>query len=247
MTRTNRARHRRETGGRALASVLTALSLVLAGLVGLAGPAAATDTNQASYWANQGYGTCEKLEGEDLKKGQSEDQFNDEGELVQYRLPDDGRDWTLLVIKATSADPIEIRNPEAGTAYDSVLNDSSGKLAGISHIIRCYVPVLGAVDAPCVPAGAAGTTVTVPVIPAGATGLSVKLAGGEGFTPVEKTVAGGSVVFEGVPVGSYTVTLLKDGQPVADQSVQVTVTACPTPPPAPEPELGVVAAPDCVP
>ncbi|MFC5999908.1 hypothetical protein ACFP6A_14400, partial [Quadrisphaera sp. GCM10027208] len=108
-------------------------------------------------------------------------------------------------------------------------------------------PELGVVAAPdCVPEGVDGGTVTVPVSADGAADLSVKLVGGEGFTPVEKTVAGGSVVFEGVPVGSYTVTLLKDGQPVTDQSVQVTVTACPTPPPAPEPELGVVAAPDCV-
>ncbi|MFC5998102.1 hypothetical protein ACFP6A_05095, partial [Quadrisphaera sp. GCM10027208] len=96
-------------------------------------------------------------------------------------------------------------------------------------------PELGVVAAPdCVAEGAVGGTVTVPVSADGATGLSVKLTGGDSVDETE-AVVDGSVVFDDVPVGSYTVTLLKGGEAVAGQSAQVTVTACPTPPPAPNP------------
>jgi hypothetical protein len=81
-----------------------------------------TDQNQESYWEGLGYGECSKVE--------------DPADPFVVPAPDEGNAWTLLVIKAGSAQSVEtvndlIEDPQEGDSY----THSSGK--GISHIILC--------------------------------------------------------------------------------------------------------------
>ncbi|UER54984.1 LPXTG cell wall anchor domain-containing protein [Kineosporiaceae bacterium SCSIO 59966] len=259
MTRTNRARHRRETGGRALASVLTALSLMLAGLVGLAGPAAADEENlnNASSWQEEGW-TCKKIEGEPLKteqlKYQSEGDLK-EGELVKYVLPEPptGQVWSLLVIKASNDRVIYGDNeaaPSAGNSYASVAKADDTGFHGISHVIRCYepdsaptpVPVVTSVSAQCV---AEDASVSVVVDADSATGLVVRLVQGGSTVASQSVPADGAVSFSDVAAGEYTVELV-DGNTVVDTDT-VTVQDCDVPEPNPNAITNAAAAADiCV-
>tara|TARA_B100000513_G_scaffold185828_1_gene107204 strand:+ start:5000 stop:7168 length:2169 start_codon:yes stop_codon:yes gene_type:complete len=113
----------------------TSLALALgAGVVGVvAAPATATDSNHAAYW--------QTLEGESCEKPS----FSTENSAVNpYTLPepDDGWEWSKVVIKAGSSSAGELVNGSyvydsglaAGATFVHPVKDS------ISHVIVCQVP-----------------------------------------------------------------------------------------------------------
>jgi hypothetical protein len=105
--------------GAAMATMLG----VTAGVASAQQPLSAQQNNP-DYWSNLGYGQCSKTE--------------NPGTPFVLGNPPAGTTWSLLVIKAGSAQSVDtpndvILNPSPGTYYHS-----SGKT--ISHVIVCTQP-----------------------------------------------------------------------------------------------------------